>query len=41
MVVKILADRVVVEEKVKTGTGKTKVKKITIRLQKEEYEVKL
>ncbi len=41
MVVKILADRVIVEEKVKTGTGKTKAKKITIRLQKEDDEVRL
>ena len=41
MVVKILADRIIVEEKVKTSIGKTKAKKITIRLQKEEDEVKL
>jgi type IV pilus assembly protein PilP len=43
MVVKILADCVIVEEKVKTGTGKntkTKVKEIKIRLQKEGDEVR-
>ncbi|OIP87063.1 MAG: hypothetical protein AUK24_09980 [Syntrophaceae bacterium CG2_30_49_12] len=41
MVVKILADHIIVEEKVKTGKGRTKVEKITIRLQKEDDEVKL
>lgn len=41
MVVKIFADRIIVEEKVKTSTGKTQVKRIPIRLQKEEDEVKL
>ena len=41
MVVKILVDRIIVEEKAKTSTGRTKIKKITKRLQKEEDEVKL
>lgn len=41
VVVKILPDRIIVEEKVKTGGGKkTDVKKITIRLQREEDEVR-
>ncbi|MDI6775637.1 MAG: pilus assembly protein PilP [Syntrophales bacterium] len=39
-VVKILADRVIIEEKVKTSAGKTQVEQITIRLHGEEDEVK-